>query len=121
MLAKQTRRGTRAFYSAAHGGINSLSQARARGAPIDLHPEIVDALANGRPIVALETTIVTHGMPYPTNLTTARSVEEQVRKAGAVPATIGLISGRIKIGLHEHELERLADVKNNPGEILDPL
>ena len=83
-------------------------------APIDVHPEVQDALAHGRPVVALETTIVTHGMPYPTNRETAQSVENNVREAGAVPATIGLIGGRVKIGLEPHELEYLADVAKNP-------
>jgi pseudouridine-5'-phosphate glycosidase len=70
--------------------------------------EVRDALADGRPVVALETTIVTHGMPYPQNLETARSVEASVRAGGAVPATIAVIDGAIRIGLSESELERLA-------------
>ncbi|KAI0698446.1 indigoidine synthase A-like protein [Cerioporus squamosus] len=94
--------------------ISSLSAALKESAPIDVHPEVQDALAHGRPVVALETTIVTHGMPYPTNRETAQSVENNVRKAGAIPATIGLIEGRVKIGLEPHELERLADVAKNP-------
>lgn len=81
--------------------------------PIDVHPEVQDALANKEPIVALETTIVTHGMPYPVNLKTAQSVESNVRKAGAIPATIGIIGGRVKIGLEPRELGYLADVENN--------
>ena len=91
----------------------TLKGALQEGAPIDVHPEVQDALAHGKPVVALETTIVTHGMPYPTNLTTARSVEQNVRDNGAIPATIGFIEGRVKIGLEPHELERLADVDNN--------
>ncbi|KAI0651934.1 indigoidine synthase A-like protein [Trametes meyenii] len=86
-------------------------------APIDVHPEVQDALAHGRPVVALETTIVTHGMPYPANLETARSVESNVRKAGAIPATIGLIEGRVKIGLEPSELERLADIHTNKNVV----
>jgi pseudouridine-5'-phosphate glycosidase len=65
----------------------------------------------------LNQTIITHGMPYPTNLSTARSVESIVRSTGAVPATTGLVHGRVKIGLEAHELERLADVENNPGVV----
>ncbi|CAL1695665.1 unnamed protein product [Somion occarium] len=91
----------------------TLRDAVQRGAPIDVHPEVQDALAHGQPVVALETTIVTHGMPYPTNLTTARSVEKNVRANEAIPATIGLIQGRVKIGLRPAELERLADVETN--------
>jgi pseudouridine-5'-phosphate glycosidase len=71
-------------------------------------PEVRDAIAAGRPVVALESTIVTHGMPYPQNLETARAVEDIVRAEGAVPATIALIGGRIRIGLDAAELERLA-------------
>ncbi|OJT04731.1 Pseudouridine-metabolizing bifunctional protein [Trametes pubescens] len=97
--------------------LSSLAAALKEHAPIDVHPEVQDALAHGRPVVALETTIVTHGMPYPANLETARSVESNVRKAGATPATIGLIEGRLKIGLEAHELERLADVRANPGAV----
>ncbi|KAI0756912.1 indigoidine synthase A-like protein [Daedaleopsis nitida] len=95
----------------------SLSAALKEHAPIDVHPEVQDALAHGRPVVALETTIVTHGMPYPTNRDTAQSIEGNVRKAGAVPATIGLIEGRVKIGLELHQLERLADVSKNPSVV----
>jgi pseudouridylate synthase len=70
-------------------------------------PEVRDALAGGRPVVALESTIVTHGMPYPQNLETARVVEDIVRAEGAVPATIALFGGRVRIGLDAAELERL--------------
>jgi len=71
-------------------------------------PEVREALAGGRPVVALESTIVTHGMPHPQNLETARAVEDIVRAEGAVPATIALVDGRIRIGLDAAELERLA-------------
>lgn len=70
--------------------------------------EVADALAEGRAVVALESTIITHGMPYPQNVTTARAVESAVREAGAVPATIAVIEGRIQIGLSDAELEALA-------------
>ena len=93
--------------------IVSLSAALKEHAPIDIHPEVQEALAHTRPVVALETTTVTHGMPYPTNRETALSVERNVRKAGAVPATIGLIEGRVKIGLEPQHLERLADIANH--------
>ena len=88
-----------------------------RHAPIDVHPEVQDALLSKKPVVALETTIVTHGMPYPINMETARSVETVIRSTGSVPATIGIIAGRVKIGLRPSELERLADVKNNPSVV----
>lgn len=70
------------------------------------------ALAEGKPIVALETTIISHGMPYPQNMEMAKRVESIIRARGAVPATIGLMDGRIKIGLTETELERFATDKS---------
>lgn len=84
-----------------------------RHAPIDVHPEVQEALENHRPIVALESTIITHGMPLPTNLETAKSVERIVRSTGAIPATIAILDGRIKIGLRQFELEKLADTKSS--------
>lgn len=86
----------------------TLSRALDNGAPIDIHPQVLDALLTRKPIVALESTIITHGMPHPTNLETALSVERNVASTGAVPATIGLIGGRIKYGLERGELEYLA-------------
>ncbi|KAG1769169.1 Indigoidine synthase A like protein-domain-containing protein [Suillus occidentalis] len=96
---------------------SSLSAARERQAPIDVHPEVEDALATGKPVVALESTIITHGMPYPTSLEMAQSVERIVRSTGSIPATIAVIGGRIKIGLHPAELERLADQRSNPTAV----
>jgi pseudouridine-5'-phosphate glycosidase len=74
--------------------------------------EVRDALAARRPVVALETTIVTHGMPYPENVATARSLESEIRALGAVPATIAVMGGAIRVGLSESELESLATAKN---------
>ncbi|MBY6262978.1 pseudouridine-5'-phosphate glycosidase [Azospirillum sp. 412522] len=71
-------------------------------------PEIADALAAKRPVVALESTVISHGMPYPQNLETARALEAEVRAAGAVPATIAVMDGRIRVGLDDAALERLA-------------
>lgn len=81
--------------------------------PFKLHvaPEIKDALADGRPVVALETTIVSHGMPFPQNLETARELEEIVRAGGAVPATIAVIEGMIRVGLDPDDLESLASAR----------
>ncbi|XP_073178605.1 uncharacterized protein [Lepidochelys kempii] len=73
---------------------------------------VAEALADGRPIVALESTIITHGMPYPQNLSMAREVEEIVRTNGSVPATVGILNGRIHIGLNDEELQFLAKSKN---------
>lgn len=73
--------------------------------------EVRIALLNKQPIVALESTIISHGMPYPINIDTAKSVEEIIRKKGAVPATIAIINGDIKVGLSEDELEFVATSK----------
>ena len=75
---------------------------------LDVAPEVRDALSEGRPVVALESTIIAHGMPYPQNLQLARTVEGIVRDGGAVPATIAIIGGRLKAGLGAAELELLA-------------
>lgn len=71
-------------------------------------PDVAEARAAKAPIVALESTIITHGMPYPQNLDTARRVEDEVRAAGAVPATIAILSGQLHVGLTGKELETLA-------------
>jgi len=75
---------------------------------LDIAPEIAQALAQGGPVVALESTIIAHGMPYPGNLVTARALERIIRTEGAVPATIAVLDGRLKVGLDDAALERLA-------------
>lgn len=80
----------------------------AAASPVELAPEVAQALAEGRPVVALESTIITHGMPYPANLETARGVEDVVRANGATPATIAVLDGRLCVGLDDAALERLA-------------
>ena len=77
-------------------------------APYICRPEVAEALAAGRPVVALETTVVTHGLPYPEGLQVARALEAEVRQHGAVPATIGILDGAVIVGLGESELDRLA-------------
>ncbi len=77
-------------------------------------PEIAAALAEGRPVVALETTVIAQGLPHPVNLETARRAEAAVRKAGALPATIGLLDGRVRIGLDASGLERFAGPEETP-------
>jgi pseudouridine-5'-phosphate glycosidase len=74
---------------------------------VSLSPEVQDALASGRPVVALESTIIAHGMPYPKNVETALRVEQTVRATGAVPATCAIIGGKLKAGLSAAEIERL--------------
>ena len=79
---------------------------------VDIHKDVLNALNSGTPIVALESTIITHGMPFPDNVEMASSVETLICKNGVVPATIAVIDGRIKIGLTSNELTQLAKVKN---------
>ena len=75
---------------------------------LDYSPEVASALAGRRPIVALESTIITHGMPYPQNFETALSLEATVRAGGATPATVAVVEGRFKVGLDRQTLEGLA-------------
>src|SRR5438105_8660718 len=75
---------------------------------LDLHPDVATALAAGRPVVALESTIIAHGMPWPQNAETALAVEAEVRAHGAIPATIAILDGRPKAGLARDEIEQLA-------------
>ena len=72
---------------------------------LDINPEVAEALAAGKPVVALESTIISHGMPYPQNVETALNVERIIRENGAVPATIAIIGGRLKAGLSAEEIE----------------
>ncbi len=72
---------------------------------LDVKPEVAEAIAAGKPVVALESTIISHGMPYPQNVETALNVEKIIRENGAVPATIAIIGGRLKAGLTPEEIE----------------
>ena len=74
---------------------------------LDIAPEVQQALAEGKPVVALESTIISHGMPYPKNVETALLVEQTIRDNGAEPATIAIIGGRLKAGLSHEEIEHL--------------
>lgn len=93
------------------GGPHAGSQKR-MNEYLDILPEIQEALGAGRPVVALESTILSHGMPWPENLDFAAEIERAVRDEGAVPATIAIIGGRIKIGLSSKELEILCRAEN---------
>ena len=75
---------------------------------LDIHPDVENAIKNNEPVVALESTIISHGMPYPKNVETALMVEETVRLNKAVPATIAIINGKLKVGLTNDEIEFLA-------------
>jgi pseudouridine-5'-phosphate glycosidase len=78
---------------------------------LQIAPEVAEALAAGGPVVALETTILAHGMPHPENVATARSLESDVRSRGATPATIAVIDGTVRVGLSDGELEWLGSAK----------
>ncbi|XP_078272611.1 uncharacterized protein LOC144603344 isoform X2 [Rhinoraja longicauda] len=78
---------------------------------LKLHPEVTKAIASQKAVVALESTIITHGMPYPQNLTTAKEVEQIVKEHGVVPATVGIVKGKVHVGLSESDLEYLAESK----------
>ena len=80
--------------------------------PMTFAPEVADARAAGTPIVALESTIITHGMPYPQNVETARLVEGDIRAGGAIPATIAVINGTLHIGLTDDQLDALGQAKD---------
>ena len=111
---RQRRRGHRR-----RGGGNGQYRALRRGAAkndlggtamnkyLDIAPEVREALQAGKPVVALESTIISHGMPYPQNVETALNVERIVRENGAVPATIAILGGRLKAGLSKEEIEYL--------------
>ena len=79
---------------------------------LDINPEVKTALEQGKPVVALESTIISHGMPYPKNVETALNVEKIIRDNGAVPATIAILSGKLKVGLTEEEIEYLGKATN---------
>lgn len=78
---------------------------------LDINPEVKKALQEGRPVVALESTIISHGMPYPQNVETALKVEQIIRDNGAVPATVAILKGRLKAGLTHEEIEYLGKTK----------
>jgi len=79
---------------------------------LDIKPEVLEAINEGRAVVALESTIICHGMPYPRNVETALEVEKIIRENGAIPATIAILDGKIKVGLTEDEIEYLGKTKN---------
>ena len=80
---------------------------------LDIAPDVAEALHAGDPVVALESTIISHGMPYPKNVETAAAVEDIVREAGAIPATIAVLEGRLKVGLSANEIQRLGKQGTN--------
>lgn len=79
---------------------------------LNIHPEVSKALHAGKPVVALESTIISHGMPYPQNVETARAVEQVVRDSGAIPATIAIFNGKCQVGLSPEDLEYFGHAKD---------
>lgn len=79
---------------------------------LDINPEVAEALKLGKPVVALESTIISHGMPYPKNVETALQVEKIIRDNGATPATIAILGGKLKVGLTKEEIEYLGKTQN---------
>ncbi|MFV1991481.1 MAG: pseudouridine-5'-phosphate glycosidase, partial [Acidimicrobiales bacterium] len=75
--------------------------------PVHIHPEVAAALASGKPVVALESTVITHGLDYPVNVETARSMEAAVREGGALPATVAVIDGVPTVGLNGEQIDLL--------------
>jgi pseudouridylate synthase len=84
------------------------------GGLLEVSAEVADAVAAGEPVVALESNVITHGLPYPQNAATARKVEAAVRDGGAVPATVGVDGGRILVGMSEADIERFASTPGIP-------
>ena len=81
---------------------------------LDIKPEIKKALEEGKAVVALESTIISHGMPYPRNVETALNVEQIIRDNGAIPATIAIMDGKLKVGLSKDEIESLGKSSTLP-------
>jgi pseudouridylate synthase len=92
--------------------LKTPSTIQLNGPLLGLQDKVTEALAAGQPVVALESTLITHGLPYPDNLAAARAIEAAVRQAGAVPATIAILHGQITVGLYDSQIEYLATAKN---------
>ena len=88
---------------------------------LDIQPEIKAALDAHKPVVALESTILSHGMPYPENLGFAAKVEQVVRDNGAVPATMAIIGGRLKVGLNEADLKVMCEAQIGRAHVWTPV
>lgn len=79
---------------------------------LNIHPEIESALAANKPVVALESTVIAHGLPRPQNIETAQRLEQLVRQQGAIPATIAVLDGKLCVGLNQHQLEQIANAED---------
>lgn len=91
--------------------MNRTNAERGRQDLLTVRPDVAEALQSGKPVVALESTLITHGFPYPDNLATARGLQASVRELGALPATIAILGGRIIVGLDDGQLEYLATAR----------
>ncbi|XP_078076156.1 uncharacterized protein LOC144498630 isoform X2 [Mustelus asterias] len=89
----------------------AIARKRLHDGLVKLHPEVSEAIANKKAVLALESTIITHGMPHPDNLSTAKEVEQIVKEHGVVPATVGIVKGKIHVGLSDSDLQYLAETK----------
>ncbi len=98
-------------------GERRMSELKISPELLQISPEVQDALKNKKPVVALESTIISHGMPFPQNAQTAIEVEETIRKQGAVPATIAIIGGVMKVGLSKEEIELLGREGHNVTKV----
>ena len=102
-------------------GVYSLGRYQSRRlirTNINLHPEVEEAIFSGKPVVALESTIISHGMPYPRNMEVALELENIIRKAGAIPATTAIINGFCKVGLQNSEIEILVSAYSSLREMI---
>ena len=86
---------------------------------IEISPEVQKAIDENKPIVALESTIISHGMPYPKNVETALNAQNVVRENGAVPATIAIINGKLKVGLTDEEIDYFGKKEEKSQKFLD--
>jgi pseudouridine-5'-phosphate glycosidase/pseudouridine kinase len=109
-LAKSTQsRGSYRHYASTRAQANDQKKAFANSKIFKISEEVREATATGKPVVALETTIYTHGFPYPDNVALATHLEAVVRRNGGIPATIGVLNGVARVGLTEGELTELVD------------
>lgn len=115
--ARYIRIVNKACAGSARRHVSRLSPIERANAPIDIHPEVEEALGTAKPVVSLETAVITHGLPYPNNLELGLELENIIRSTGSIPATIGMLDGRIKVGLERFELERLADPDKKKAKI----
>merc|ERR1719427_2244904 len=104
-------RGLRSLLSVQLQWCNTSSARYLNSRSLVVSQEVSEAVKNGSPVVSLESTIITHGMPFPPNLSMARDVEQIIRSAGATPAAVAVIEGTVHVGLSGDQIEELAELK----------